>query len=116
MIPHSTVCLEAAILIGITVLYANQHSTWGVAVAGIALIGSQLVSYIRAKAEALNINCEVGVFTRPETDFFQQALQRVMAALEIPDCISRHQCNVRGMVRVKGAISASKWVPSSASI
>ncbi len=57
---------EAAVLIGIAVFYANQQSTWGVALAGIVLIGSQLVSYIRAKAEALNINCEIGVFTRPE--------------------------------------------------
>ncbi len=57
---------EAAVLIGITILYANQHSTWGVAIAGITMISSQLVSYIRAKAEALNINCEIGIFTRPE--------------------------------------------------
>jgi CDP-diacylglycerol---glycerol-3-phosphate 3-phosphatidyltransferase len=57
---------EAAVLIGIAVLYANQQSTWGVAIAGIALISSQLVSYIRAKADAMNINCEIGVFTRPE--------------------------------------------------
>ena len=57
---------EAAVLIGIAVLYANRHSTWGVALAGITLISSQLVSYIRAKAETLNINCEIGIFTRPE--------------------------------------------------
>ena len=57
---------EAAVLIGIAVLYANRHSTWGVALAGITLISSQLVSYVRAKAEALNINCEIGIFTRPE--------------------------------------------------
>ena len=57
---------EAVVLIGIAVLYTNQHSTWGVALAGTALIGSQLVSYIRAKSEALNIKCEIGVFTRPE--------------------------------------------------
>jgi CDP-diacylglycerol---glycerol-3-phosphate 3-phosphatidyltransferase len=48
------------------VLYVKDASAWGVAVAGIALIGGQLVSYIRAKAEALNIKCEVGIFTRPE--------------------------------------------------
>ena len=57
---------EAAVLIGISVLFANQHSTWGVAIAGIAFIAAQLVSYIRAKADALNINCEIGIFTRPE--------------------------------------------------
>jgi CDP-diacylglycerol--glycerol-3-phosphate 3-phosphatidyltransferase len=57
---------EAAVLIGVTVLFAKESSVWGVAIAGSALISSQLVSYIRAKAEALNIKCEVGVFTRPE--------------------------------------------------
>ena len=57
---------EAAVLIGIAVFYANRQSTWGVALAGITMISSQLVSYIRAKAEALNINCEIGIFTRPE--------------------------------------------------
>jgi CDP-diacylglycerol--glycerol-3-phosphate 3-phosphatidyltransferase len=57
---------EAAVLIGISILFVAQHSVWGVALAGIALISSQLVSYLRAKAEALNINCEIGIFTRPE--------------------------------------------------
>ena len=57
---------EAVVLVGIAILYANRHSTWGVALAGITMISSQLVSYIRAKAEALNINCEIGIFTRPE--------------------------------------------------
>ena len=57
---------EAVVLIGIAVFYANQHSTWGVALAGVTLMSSQLVSYIRAKAETININCEIGLFTRPE--------------------------------------------------
>ena len=57
---------EAVVLIGIAVFYVNQHSTWGVALAGVAMMSSQLVSYIRAKAEAMNINCEIGLFTRPE--------------------------------------------------
>ena len=57
---------EASVLIGIAVFYVNQHSAWGVAVVGLTMISSQLVSYIRAKAEALKINCETGIFTRPE--------------------------------------------------
>lgn len=32
----------------------------------LALTGSFLTSYIRARAEGLNINCTVGIFTRPE--------------------------------------------------
>ena len=57
---------EAVVLIGIAVFFANQPSTWGVALAAVAMMSSQLVSYIRAKAEAMNINCEIGLFTRPE--------------------------------------------------
>jgi CDP-diacylglycerol--glycerol-3-phosphate 3-phosphatidyltransferase len=57
---------EAVVLIGVAVFYANQHNTWGVALAGIGMMSSQLVSYVRAKAEAMNINCEIGLFTRPE--------------------------------------------------
>ncbi|MCL0094769.1 CDP-alcohol phosphatidyltransferase family protein [Dehalococcoidales bacterium] len=33
---------------------------------GVALFGSLLVSYIRARAEALGLKCEVGLFTRAE--------------------------------------------------
>jgi CDP-diacylglycerol--glycerol-3-phosphate 3-phosphatidyltransferase len=57
---------EASVLIGIAVFFANRGSVWGVAVTGITLIGSQLPSYIRSKAENLNINGEIGLFTRPE--------------------------------------------------
>jgi CDP-diacylglycerol--glycerol-3-phosphate 3-phosphatidyltransferase len=57
---------EASVLIGIAVFYTNHGSVWGVAVAGITLVGSQLPSYIRSKAENLNINGEIGLFTRPE--------------------------------------------------
>ena len=57
---------EAVVLIGIAVFYTNQQSTWGVALAAVTMMSSQLVSYIRAKAEAMNINCEIGLFTRPE--------------------------------------------------
>jgi CDP-diacylglycerol--glycerol-3-phosphate 3-phosphatidyltransferase len=32
----------------------------------LALIGSYLTSYIRARAEGLNIDCTVGLFTRVE--------------------------------------------------
>ena len=33
---------------------------------GIALVSSMMVSYIRSRAEVLGIDCEVGLFTRPE--------------------------------------------------
>ena len=57
---------EAVLLLGILFLYAREGSIAGALLVGITLIGSVLVSYIRARAEALDIECQVGLFTRPE--------------------------------------------------
>ena len=57
---------ESAILLGVIILYAGQGAVLPVALAGAALIGSLLVSYIRARAEGVGLKCEVGIFTRPE--------------------------------------------------
>jgi len=59
---------EAVLLIGILVLflYAAEQSITGILLASVALIGSPLVSYIRARAEALGLECQVGLFTRAE--------------------------------------------------
>jgi CDP-diacylglycerol--glycerol-3-phosphate 3-phosphatidyltransferase len=57
---------EAVILLAILAVYAIQQSLAGVLLAGAALIGSQLVSYIRARAEAQGLECRVGIFTRAE--------------------------------------------------
>ena len=57
---------EAVIILGILVLQAGEQSVTGVLLVGIALIGSLLVSYIRARAEAQGLECQIGLFTRPE--------------------------------------------------
>ncbi len=57
---------EAVLLLGILVLYAREQSAIGIMAVGIALLGSLLVSYIRANAEALGMECQVGLFTRAE--------------------------------------------------
>ena len=57
---------EAAVFIGMLVLFADENSLAGVMLVGMALALSQLVSYIRARAEALGVDCRIGVFTRPE--------------------------------------------------
>ena len=57
---------EAVLLIGILVLYAGEQSITGILLASVALIGSLLVSYIRARAESLGLECQVGLFTRAE--------------------------------------------------
>jgi len=57
---------EAALLLGILVLYARNPSVPQIVLVGAALLGSLLVSYIRARAEALGLECQVGLFTRAE--------------------------------------------------
>ncbi|MFC1983741.1 CDP-alcohol phosphatidyltransferase family protein [Chloroflexota bacterium] len=57
---------EAVLLLGILVLYAREQSIAGILLVGVTLIGSLLVSYIRARAEALGLECQEGLFTRTE--------------------------------------------------
>jgi CDP-diacylglycerol--glycerol-3-phosphate 3-phosphatidyltransferase len=55
---------EAILLLGILILYAREPSIIGILLVGIALPSSLLVSYIRARAEALSLECKVGLLTR----------------------------------------------------
>ena len=57
---------EMALLLGILLLYLAEGSTSRIWVIFVALVGSVLVSYTRARAEGLGIKCEVGIFTRAE--------------------------------------------------
>ena len=57
---------EAVLLLSILFLYFMEQSVAGLLVVGLALVGSLLVSYIRARAEALGLECLVGFFTRAE--------------------------------------------------
>jgi CDP-diacylglycerol--glycerol-3-phosphate 3-phosphatidyltransferase len=57
---------EGVILLAIMAVYAIQPWLTGVLLVGAALILSQLVSYIRARAEAQGLACKVGIFTRAE--------------------------------------------------
>ncbi len=57
---------EGVVLLGIMYFYADEGSTIGVLLAGAVLLTSLLVSYIRSRAEAADIECTVGFFTRPE--------------------------------------------------
>ena len=59
---------EAVLLLGILLFYLflGNHSTIGILLVCLALVASPLVSYLRARAEALGIECQVGLFTRPE--------------------------------------------------
>ncbi|MFH1032692.1 MAG: CDP-alcohol phosphatidyltransferase family protein [Chloroflexota bacterium] len=57
---------EAVVLFGILVVYAGEGFIIGILITGVALIGSPLVSYVRARAEAVGIDCQEGLFTRSE--------------------------------------------------
>ena len=57
---------EAAVLFGILYWSNFQGSRILVGLTFLTLLGSLMVSYARARAEALNISCKVGLFTRLE--------------------------------------------------
>ncbi|MFC2014681.1 CDP-alcohol phosphatidyltransferase family protein [Chloroflexota bacterium] len=57
---------EAVLLMGIIIFYARDGFIPGILLASAALPISLLISYIRAKAEAMNLECKVGLFTRSE--------------------------------------------------
>lgn len=62
---------EGAIFIGIAIYFSRfspdiYRAIIGLSLTGLALIGSFLVSYVRARAEGLHVECKVGIMQRPE--------------------------------------------------
>ena len=57
---------ELVTLFGISVWLSNTGYVWGSIITYAALIGSIMVSYVRARAEGLDIECKVGLMQRPE--------------------------------------------------
>ncbi|MDO8786015.1 MAG: CDP-alcohol phosphatidyltransferase family protein [Syntrophales bacterium] len=57
---------EAAILCGLMIWYIPKESTQEIVLIFAVLTGSFLVSYIKARAEGLGLECHVGLFTRAE--------------------------------------------------
>ena len=57
---------EGAVLTSIALVYARGGNLWVVGASFATMIGSFLVSYTRARAEALGLDCKVGLMTRPE--------------------------------------------------
>lgn len=57
---------EAAVLAGLAWWYMGQPGRVEELLAYVALVGSTMVSYTRARAEGLGVDCEVGLFTRVE--------------------------------------------------
>src|SRR5262245_52417621 len=57
---------EAVVFVGLIVWYSRNDDMFGVIVSALALSGSFMVSYCRARAEGLGLDCEVGLLQRPE--------------------------------------------------
>ncbi len=57
---------EAVILLGVLAFYLTKDNDTGAMLVYVALVGSIMVSYMRARSEGLGIDCKVGVMTRPE--------------------------------------------------
>lgn len=57
---------EGIVLTSIALVYASEDNLWVVGAAFATMIGSFLVSYTRARAEALGMECKVGLMTRAE--------------------------------------------------
>ncbi len=57
---------ELIMFFGISYYLASHHYFLSAVFAFIAMIGSIMVSYVRARAEGLNVECKVGLMQRPE--------------------------------------------------
>ena len=57
---------ELFTLFGISYYLILQGYFWGSIITFLALIGSLMVSYVRARAEGLGLECKVGFMQRPE--------------------------------------------------
>src|SRR5881275_2063756 len=56
---------EGIVLTAVAAYFASRHDQVAVAAVVIAVLGSLMVSYTRARAEALGVACKVGLATRP---------------------------------------------------
>jgi soluble lytic murein transglycosylase len=57
---------DLIVLLGIVVLFARTPHARGALVAMAGLVGSVMVSYTKARAESIGVECNVGVMERPE--------------------------------------------------
>jgi phosphatidylinositol phosphate synthase len=56
---------EGIVLVAVGAYFASQHNQVAVAAVVAAVLFSLMVSYTRARAEALGVECKVGLATRP---------------------------------------------------
>jgi CDP-diacylglycerol--glycerol-3-phosphate 3-phosphatidyltransferase len=56
---------EGIVLAAVAVIFAQDGKDWAAGAVVIAVLASLMVSYTRARAEALGVECKVGLATRP---------------------------------------------------
>ena len=56
---------EGIVLTAVAATFARQHDQLATAAVVVAVLASLMVSYTRARAEALGVECKVGLATRP---------------------------------------------------
>lgn len=57
---------EAAVLFGLLIYFSGQGDRTEELLIFVAVVGSMLVSYVKARAEAVGLSLREGLFTRPE--------------------------------------------------
>lgn len=57
---------EAAVLLALLVVFSLRHNLAAVILTYLVAIGSLLISYARARAEGVGLECKVGIAPRPE--------------------------------------------------
>lgn len=57
---------DLAVFVGVMVYFASLRNTFYLVLTGIALIGTVMISYTRARAELVIPKCKVGFMERPE--------------------------------------------------
>jgi peptidoglycan lytic transglycosylase len=57
---------DLVVMLGIVVFFARTPHTRGALVAMAGLVGSVMVSYTKARAESIGVECKVGMMERPE--------------------------------------------------
>jgi CDP-diacylglycerol--glycerol-3-phosphate 3-phosphatidyltransferase len=113
---------EGVVLAAVAAWFAKNSNELAVAGTVIAVVGSYMVSYTRARAEALGVECKVGIASRavrvvilsvglvfaageliPDVDLLEAAIY-VMAALTVFTALQRVLHVRRQLARAAGAV------------
>jgi phosphatidylglycerophosphate synthase len=70
---------ELVVFGGLTIYYSHS---WAIYVSLIALVGSIMVSYTRARGEALGVNVNIGTMQRPERLFYLGVISAMSPVVE----------------------------------